>query len=317
MKILGLETIVFGVEDVASCAAFLTDYGLLPVDVTETGGRFEALDGTAVVLAHASDESLPASIGNGCMMRKTVMGVADQATIEAIKEELGKDREVLTLADGSIESTDDSGFGIGFQVTARKTLDLAGEISNVPGSPLQRPVNHRAIQVDKEQIRPRTLSHIVYFVPDPVKAEAFYVERLGFRCTDRFEGAGPFLQPGGTLDHHTHFLIGAPPFMHGVDHFTFHFGGPTEVMQNGARFVEKGHQPFWGPGRHIFGSNWFWYFNSPFSCLIEMDADMDLLDENSSPRVAQMGADTSQAFLMRYRDKWAPGKGTTAKGAYE
>ncbi|MCW4627725.1 MULTISPECIES: VOC family protein [Marinomonas] len=317
MKIVGLETIIFGVEDVASCATFLTDYGLFPVDVTETGGRFEALDGTAVVLAHVSDESIPASIGNGCMMRKTVMGVADQETIDAIRAELSKDRKVRTLADGSIESTDDSGFVIGFQVTTRKELNLAGEISNVPGSPFQRPVNHRAVQLDAGPIRPRTLSHIVYFVPDPVKAEAFYVERLGFRCTDRFEGAGPFLQPAGTLDHHTHFLIGAPAFMQGVEHFTFHFAGPTEVMQNGSQFIEKGYQAFWGPGRHIMGSNWFWYFNSPFACHIEMDADMDLHDKNWSPRAFPMGADNSQAFLLRYRNKWSPGKDTPQNGDYE
>ncbi|MEI8631757.1 VOC family protein [Vibrio sp. PP-XX7] len=93
---------------------------------------------------------------------------------------------------------------IGFQATTRKALDLAGEISNVPGSPFQRPVNQVAVNVDARQIRPRTLSHIVYFVPDPVKAEAFYVERLGFRCTDRFGRCGPFLQPAGTLEHHTH-----------------------------------------------------------------------------------------------------------------
>jgi len=316
MNIVGLEAIVFAVEDIASCTTFLTDYGLIPVDVTEAGGRFEALDGTAVVLAHTSDTSLPASIGNGCMMRKTVMGVADQETIEAITAELSKDREVRKLADGSIESTDDSGFVISFQITARKALNLAGEISNVPGSPLQRPVNHRAVDVNAE-ISPRTLSHIVYFVPDPVKAEAFYVERLGFRCTDRFEGAGPFLQPAGTLDHHTHFLIGAPPFMQGVEHFTFHFGGPTEMMQNGSSFIEKGYQAFWGPGRHIFGSNWFWYFNSPFACHIEMDADMDLHDENWEPRVVPMSADASQAFLMRHRTKWSPGKETPHNGDYD
>ena len=317
MKIVGLETILFAVDDVPSCSTFLTDYGLIPVNVTETGGRFEALDGTGVELAEASDESLPPSIGNGCMMRKTVMGVADQSSLDDIAEELRKDREVKKLDDGSIESTDDSGFVIGFQVTKRKLIEQAGEISNVPGSPFQRPVNQLGIDNNAEQIRPRSLSHIVYFVPDVEKAEAFYVERLGFRCTDRFENVGPFLQPGGTLDHHTHFLISAPPFMQGVEHFTFHFAGPSEVMQNGSRFVKKGYQAFWGPGRHILGSNWFWYFNSPFACHIEMDADMDLHDKNWEARVSPMGADNSQVFLMKNREKWSPGPDSGSNGDYE
>ena len=45
------------------------------------------------------------------------------------------------------------------------------------------------------EIVPRTLSHVVYLVPDAARAEAFYVDRLGFRVTDRFRGVGPFLRP--------------------------------------------------------------------------------------------------------------------------
>jgi catechol 2,3-dioxygenase-like lactoylglutathione lyase family enzyme len=155
-------------------------------------------------------------------------------------------------------------------------------------------------------INPRTLSHVVYFVPDVAKAEAFY-ERLGFRCTDRFIGAGPFLQPAGSLDHHTLFLIQTPPAMKGCEHFTFHLAGPTELMQAGNRFVNKGYQSFWGPGRHKFGSNWFWYFNSPLGCHVEYDADMDLHDRSWVAREVPINADSSQLFLFQQRAKWSPG----------
>ncbi|WP_417223077.1 VOC family protein [Amphritea sp.] len=316
MKIVGLDTVVFGVEDMASCAQYLKDYGLIAVEESALGGRYEALDGTAVVLADAADDSLPAAMESGSQLRKTVMGVADEAALQAIVTELRKDRDVRQLDDGSYESVDDLGFVIGFQVTVRKTIVKPGEISNAPGASVQRNVNTLGVDVDAEQIRPSSLSHIVYFVPDVAKAEAFYVERLGFRCTDRFEGVGPFLQPAGMLDHHTHFLIPAPPHMKGVEHFTFHFSGPTEVIQNGTRFVDKGYQAFWGPGRHIFGSNWFWYFNSPFGCHMEMDADMDLHDATWEPRVAHMSADASQAFLLRHRTKWSPGRDTPPEGDY-
>lgn len=305
MNIIGPDALVFGVDDLAACSRYLIDYGLQPVDVTAEGGRFEALDGTAVILAHRDDPALPASLGTASQLRKTVYGVADAATLDAIAAELGRDREVRRLPDGSIETQDDMGFALGFQLSVRRPISLPAETVNAPGASAQRPANQVAAS-DSTPIRPRTLSHVVYFVPDAALAEAFYVQRLGFRCTDRFTGVGPFLRPAGTLDHHTLFLIQTPPFMKGVEHFTFHLGGPSELMQAGTRFVNQGYQSFWGPGRHRFGSNWFWYFNSPLGCHVEYDADMDLHDDQWQARETPMGADASQLFLFQHREKWAP-----------
>lgn len=312
MNIIGLDELVFAVDDMAGSAQYLRDYGLRDVG----GGRFEAMDGTAIVIVDEKDPSLPPPPAPGCRLRKTVMGVRNREDLEAIAAELRRDREVLEHDDGLIQSVDDEGFVIAFRTTVRRPFEKAGEIANAPGSPMWRPANRLGVDANSPQIVPRSLSHVVYFVSDVARAEAFYVQRLGFRCTDRFTDVGPFLQPAGTLDHHTHFFIAAPAFMKGVEHFTFHFGGPGEVMHNGWRFVAKGYQPFWGPGRHQLGSNWFWYFNSPFGCHMEMDADMDLHDANWTPREMGLGADNSQAFLLSYRKKWAPGPGTTENGDY-
>jgi catechol 2,3-dioxygenase-like lactoylglutathione lyase family enzyme len=232
--------------------------------------------------------------------------VGDQATLDAVAAGIATDRQVRRLPNGALEFEDDMGFTLGFQLTVRKPIDMPAETINAPGAPLQRPANVIAVN-EEALILPRTLSHVVYFVPDVPKAEAFYIERLGFRVTDRFIGVGPFLQSPGSDDHHCVFMLQTPPFMKGIEHFTFHMAGPTEVMQAGTRFVDKGYQSFWGPGRHKFGSNWFWYFNSPFGCHIEYDADMDLHDESWVAREAPIGTDTSQVFLFRSTPRWAPG----------
>ncbi|MES2886661.1 MAG: VOC family protein [Pseudomonadota bacterium] len=300
MNIIGLDALVFGVDDLAPCRQYLIDYGLRDAG----NDRFEALDGTAVVIRAKDDPTLPPGMDTASLLRETVYGVADAATLDAIATELSRDRTV-THEHGVVRAQDDMGFALAFQVSVRRPLDLPAESVNAPGAPVQRPVN--AIGVDQNApALPRTLSHVVYFVPDTARAEAFYVKRLGFVCTDRFTGVGPFLRPAGTQDHHTFFMIQTPPFMKGCEHFTFHMGGPTEVMLAGARFVEKGYQSFWGPGRHKFGSNWFWYFNSPLGCHVEYDADMDLHDEHWTEREAPMGADASQLFLFQHREKWAP-----------
>jgi catechol 2,3-dioxygenase-like lactoylglutathione lyase family enzyme len=312
MRIIGPDALVFGVDDVQACTQYLSDYGLKPVGADADGGKFEALDGTAIIVRHKSDAALPKGFATASMLRETIYGVADQATLKAIESELAKDREVRRSPDGVLHTVDDMGFAIAFQITVRRPLSLAGEKVNSPGAEPQRPINELGVDPALDP-KPRTLSHVVYFVPDAARAERFY-QRLGFVTTDRFTNVGPFMRPAATLDHHTLFMIQTPPFMQGCEHFTFHLGGPTEMMLAGARFSAKGYQTFWGPGRHLFGSNWFWYFNSPLGCHVEYDADMDLHDDAWIAREAPMGADTSQLFLFSLRDKWAPSGPPPPKG---
>jgi catechol 2,3-dioxygenase-like lactoylglutathione lyase family enzyme len=307
MKILGLDSLVFGVKDIAACTRCLTDYGLQPVDANSSGGRFEALDGTSIEVRAAEDPTLPQPLDTADLLRETVYGVADSATLDAIADELRRDRDIRRSDDGAVRCRDDTGFALRFQVSVRRRYSAEPELINSPGAPPHRPVNRLGADPSARLMAPRTLSHVVYFVPDFERAEGFYVRRLGFRCTDRFTGVGPFLRPAGSQDHHTLFLIQTPQRQKGIQHFTFHMGGPTELLQIGARFVHRGYQSFWGPGRHLFGSNWFWYFESPFGCHIEYDADMDVHDDSWKARTASLSADNSQLFLFQFREKWAPG----------
>lgn len=309
MDILGLEHLVFGVDDMQGARQYLLDYGLDEVAFdAAVGGAWVALDGTGIVARKADDASLPPlppGAPSPCL-RETVYGVADSATLAAIRSNLEADRTVSVDADGCIHCMDDGGFGIAFMVTRRQKIEARYLGFNVPGQAPGRAPNDCAANPD-EVIKPRSLSHLVYFVPDAKKAEAFYT-RLGFVVTDRFNHLGPFMRPAGTQDHHTLFMIESQnDHMVGCNHFTFHLGSASEVLQHGWRFVKKGYKSFWGPGRHILGSNYFWYFNSPFGAVMEVDADMDMHDDHWTPRACDPGADNSQIFLFESRDKWAPG----------
>lgn len=306
MNILGPDNLIFGVDDLDASIRYATDYGLTPRDVTASGGVFEALDGTCMTILRASDASLAAPIAASPNIREQIYGVADKATLEAIGAELSKDRNVRRAADGSLHSVDDDGYPIGFQVANRRAIPPQMVGVNCPGMPSGRPVNVIAA-INDVTTRPISLSHVVLFTPDKVRAEKFYGERLGFRTVDVFSNVGPFLRPQGTNDHHTLFLIQAP--MVGIQHFTFHVAGPNELLKAGWDFVNKGYTSHWGPGRHIFGSNYFWYFNSPFGGMMEYDADMDQHDDSWVPRVCDASADTSQTFLLEWTEKWSPGGG--------
>jgi catechol 2,3-dioxygenase-like lactoylglutathione lyase family enzyme len=308
MNIIGPDYLVFGVDDIAACAEFLTAFGLEPVNITDRGGLFAALDGTGLVIRHKDDPDLPAPLPTGSMLRQQVYGVRTEADLVAIADELGKDRKVHKLADGTIETTDDLGFALKFQVTIRRPLDMPAEKINAPGAPAQRAPNELGVW-DGMPAKPRTLSHNVLFVPDMDAATGFYCKRLGFVITDVLEGAGPFLRPKANDDHHTLFFIRTPEHMKGIEHLAFHMGGPTELMVAGTRLTNKGFESFWGPGRHKFGSNWFWYFMSPMGCNVEYDADMDKHDDSWVARQTPITPEASQMFLLQFREKWIPGPG--------
>ena len=85
MNIVGLDELVFGVDDMSGTAQFLLDYGLDEAAAPGPyGRRFEALDGTSLSIAHEDDPHLPPALPTGCRLRKTVLGVADAATLQAV-----------------------------------------------------------------------------------------------------------------------------------------------------------------------------------------------------------------------------------------
>lgn len=309
MQIIGPDELIFGVDNLEASRDFLADYGL-----TDIGGdTFEALDGTAITLRARDDESLPPPLPTASMLRRTVWGVKDQATLDAIEAELSKDRNVTRTEDGVLLTKDDCDFEIAFQLTRRRALSLPAEMINSPGAEPGRETNEIGANEDAEA-RPRTLSHIVYFVPDMDKMANFYIDRLNFVTTDKFTNTGPFLRPQANNDHHVLFMIQTPPYMQGLEHLAFHMQGPTELMLAGSRMVKKGYESFWGPGRHKFGSNWFCYFNSLLGTHVEYDSDMDLHDGDWIHREGPMGPEQAQMFLFENAEKWAPGGPPPGKG---
>jgi len=84
MNIIGPDSLIFGVDDVDACVAYLTDYGLAPRDVTPAGGRFRSAGRHfGPDPSHGRPEPA-AAMGTASTLRKTVYGVADAATLAAI-----------------------------------------------------------------------------------------------------------------------------------------------------------------------------------------------------------------------------------------
>ena len=124
--------------------------GLTAAQVDADGGRFEALDGTAIIIRRGDDPSLPPALGPTPSLRETIYGVASTADLEAIVDELGRDREVRRDENGALHSVDDLGFAIAFQVSWRRAFEAPADLTNAPGSAPQRPLNQLGITPDIE-----------------------------------------------------------------------------------------------------------------------------------------------------------------------
>jgi catechol 2,3-dioxygenase-like lactoylglutathione lyase family enzyme len=276
MNIRGVDRVFLGVDEIDAAQQFLRDFGLTEREKARHGAVFEALDGTDIVVRGAGDHSLPMAVGAATNAREIVWGVDSQQTLQALGAELSRDRQVTMASDGILRSLDDTGYAIAFQVTARHGYDAAQSLLNVAGAPPQR-INRR---IDfKAPHKARSLGHIVLYVPDLNAARDFYTKRLGFRITDAYRDRSCFLRAEGSTDHHNLFLIQKPEIPGGLHHIEFHFGDFNEVMMGGQRLSEKGWKTYSGPGRHVLGSNYFWYFKTPCGGAFELACDMDFVTD--------------------------------------
>ena len=204
MALLGIETLLYGVDDLDVCARFYDDFGLEAVERDAAGVRYRLPEGSSFILRKSDDPSLPPAFLNGQGPREIIWGVDTQASLDAVAAELGRDREVRTDPDGTLHARDDAGINIGFRLFDRQALGVAGAPGENNLSGVIRWNQHRKWY---ERAQPKLINHVVFGVPDVDKAVAFYVERLGFRLSDIMRGFGMFMRCDGRHDHHNLFLF--------------------------------------------------------------------------------------------------------------
>ena len=205
MTILRIETVTYGVEDMAACIAFLENWGLEKLEGGESGACFRTRENQRIVLRPSDDPALPPTGEDGPTVREIVWGVDSPEGLSAVAAELSKDRDVRQDDDGALHTRDDSGFAIGFTLA-----DIAR--AELPELALNFYENVRRINADNwpaERATPLRIGHAVYSIrrEGNRKTAQFYMERLNFRLTDRSEDGGSFLRCEGSNFHHNLFLF--------------------------------------------------------------------------------------------------------------
>ena len=280
-RFVGIDSVVFGAPDLAVPRKLFTEWGLKKVKDGKSGLAFATEIGSEVVIRPAAAKDLPPKLSGGSEFREVVWGVSSQKHLDALGDELARDRKVTDDKDGTLHTVDDIGINVGFRVwrhgkePARSTLPL-----NVPGArgrvDAPSPIYERA--------RPFRMGHIVFAVPDVRAGEKFYVKRLGFHLSDRYAGgAAVFLRYAARADHHNLFLLKRPGGTSDLHHVAFEVHDIHEVFGGGMHFSAAGWKTAVGPGRHPISSAYFWYFDNPLGGTIEYFSNPDFVTEAWKP----------------------------------
>lgn len=287
MSIIGIESLVYGVADVAESTRFFEDFGLMRASAKEGASRLLLPEGSSVVIRHRDDGALPASQLKGDGVREVIWGVDDFAALEALAGDLALDREVRRDADGSAHFLTDFGIAMGLRLFNKKPVVTAPDPINSPGR-INRLNQHRKW---RERAYPKGIAHVVFAVPDYDAGDAFMRERLNFRLSDSQRGFGRYLRCDGSNNHHNLLLLNANAPFPDVDgtlrfhHANFCVEDIDEIMVGANHMIRRGWPAsHFGLGRHRIDSALFYYIPCPAGGEAEYGADSDCVDDSWVPR---------------------------------
>jgi len=279
MRIEGIDEITYGVEDLATCQRFFSDWGLTLISQSADETLYRTLNGCRVRLVAASHPGRAPAIEPGSTLREVVWGVTSDAVLDELAQVLA-DEPGFERSENRVWCTDPGGLAIGFQRSCKEDVDVESARFNTWNE--RSRLNERSIFYDRAQ--PVEVGHVVFFVKDVKAMEAFYTQKIGFVPSDRYPGRGVFLRCDANGGHHDMFLLQTPDAKVGLNHVAFSVRDIHEVFGGGLHIDRCGWQTQLGPGRHPISSAYFWYFQNPAGGLIEYYSDEDELDANWQAR---------------------------------
>ncbi len=125
------------------------------------------------------------------------------------------------------------------------------------------------------RVCPRRLAHVLLFTPDVSRQLAFYEAVLGLRLSDRSGDVIAFMHaPHGSEHHLVAFAKSDAPGLH---HSSWDVASFEEVGLGAESMKTQGYTAGWGVGRHVLGSNYFYYARDPWGSWAEYSYGIDFV----------------------------------------
>src|SRR6266403_6067789 len=109
MAILGIETVVYCVDDIAKSADFFDDFGLRRYEETGASLRFRLPDHSNVIVRSAKSDPVVGSQIEGIGVHEVIWGVDSEIDLERLVKRVATDRKVRRDGDGSAHFIADGG----------------------------------------------------------------------------------------------------------------------------------------------------------------------------------------------------------------
>ncbi|MFJ3044387.1 VOC family protein [Herbaspirillum chlorophenolicum] len=162
------------------------------------------------------------------------------------------------------------------------------------------------------QVHPRRLSHLLFFCSDVALMIRFAEDILGLRLSDCSGDVVAFLHGCHGSEHH--LLAFAKSSGTGLHHSSWDVGNIDEVGCGAEQMRTAGYKAGWGVGRHVLGSNYFYYVRDPWGSYAEYSHDMDFIPRGTVWRGADnppedslyvWGPDVPAEFFINHEHKTA------------
>jgi catechol 2,3-dioxygenase-like lactoylglutathione lyase family enzyme len=262
-----LDRFVFSVPDLDVAERFYRSFGL---DVRRDGNRLD-------LCTRDSDHCWGSLFANGRPKKLQYLRFSaydDDFDALAARFRSAGNGDPHPLSDGSGAWTHDPD-GTPVQLVAgRKVSAAAKRIAEPPPSaaPGKGAAPNRKTAA---RVYPRRLSHVLLFTPDVPRQLAFYTRTLGLRLSDRSGDVIAFMHAPHASDHHV--LAFAKSHAPGLHHSSWDVDSFDDVGRGAEMMRNDGYGRGWGVGRHVLGSNYFYYVQDPWGSFAEYSFDIDFV----------------------------------------
>lgn len=267
LGIHSLNRFAFSVPDLAQAERFYRAFGL---DVSRDGDRLDLrTQGHPHCWGHVHGTGQPKKL-------QYLSFSAYDDDLDALAKRIdARGRcEPHPLSDGTgIWIRDPDGTPV--QLVAGPKVSPAGKSEAVPAAAVAPGKGAAPSRSSALPVLPRRLSHVLLFSPDVGRQVAFYREVLGLRLSDRSGEIIAFLHAPHASDHHV--LAFAKSDAPGLHHSSWDVGSLDDVGLGAELMKTQGYAKGWGVGRHVLGSNYFYYVQDPWGSWAEYSHGIDFV----------------------------------------